>query len=99
MANEDVVQKLDTIIAILKLAHREEIEAARGAIRKNDTSAAVLDGARTWTPAGKLKTAVMKKTGAGATTFTERVSDLLQLGVLEKQGGGPTTQYKTTGLI
>jgi hypothetical protein len=95
----DTENGLDTLIALFKLAHREEIEAARTAIRADKVHAAILDGAKKWTPAGKLKTAVTKKTGKGGTTFADRVAELLETGALEKQGGGPTTEYRSTGLV
>jgi hypothetical protein len=62
MTNEDIARRLDTIIAILQLAHREEIESARTTIRSDKVKAAILDGAKTWTPAGKLTNAVKAKT-------------------------------------
>jgi hypothetical protein len=97
--NEDVIERLDKIAAILKLAHRDAIESARKTIRADKVNAAILDGSKKWTPSGKLKTAVSKKAGTSGTTYADRIAELLELGVLEKQGGGPTTQYKTTGLI
>lgn len=97
--NEDVIERLDRLAAIMQLAFREQIDSASAAIRADKVNAAILDGARRLTPSGKLKAAVMKKTGTGSSTFNERVADLLSVGVLEKQGGGPTTQYRVTGLI
>ena len=52
-----------------------------------------------WTPSGKLSSAITKKTKTGTSTFKSRVADLLDGGLLEKRGGGPTTEYKATGLI
>lgn len=71
----------------------------RISIRADKANAAILDGSKKLTPAAKLKTAVMKKTSIGASTFSERVAALIELGLLEKQGAGPATQYKATGLI
>lgn len=99
MENDEVGKKLDTIISILQIAHRTEIEGTRASIREDKVNAAILDATKKLTPAGKLKTAVMKKTGTGASTFNARIAELLDLGVLEKEGGGPTTQYRATGLI
>jgi hypothetical protein len=96
---DELVERLDRVIRILQLAHGDAIDRARTRIRSDKVNAAILDGARKWTPAGKLKAAVTKKTGTGATTFAERVADLLDNGGLEKQGGGPTTEYRATGLI
>ena len=97
--DQDVANQVRELVALFKLAHRDEIDRARAAIRSDRVNAAVLDGAKKWTPAGKLRTAVAKKTGVGSTTFNERVAELLAAGVLEKDGGGPTTKYRATGLI
>lgn len=99
MTDPSVTRQLDTLIALLKLAHRDDIERARDAIRSDSINAAVLDGAKRWTAAARLKTVVMKKTRAGSTTVGDRIADLIAMGVLEKQGGGPTTEYRSTGLV
>jgi Fic family protein len=97
--DEDLVRRLDTIIAILQLAHRDEIESARATIRSDKVNTTILDGTKTWTPAGKLTSAVKAKTKQSPATINRRIADLLGLGVLEKQGGGPATEYRATGLI
>jgi hypothetical protein len=97
--NEDVIERLDRLAAIMQLAYREQIDASRAAIRADKVNEAILDGTKKWTAAGTLKTAVTKKTGKGGTTFADRVAELLESGALEKQGGGPTTQYRATGLV
>lgn len=99
MTNEDVVQRLDTVIAVLKLAHREEIEQARAAIRSDKVNAAILDGAGDWAAAGALTKSVARETKQSDRTVRGRVAELVEDGVLAKRGGGPTTEYKTTGLI
>jgi hypothetical protein len=99
MTNEDIGRRLDTIIAILQLAHQGEIESARATIRSDKVNSAILDGAKTWTPAGKLTRAVKGNTKQSSATINRRISDLIALGVLEKRGGGPATEYRSTGLI
>lgn len=97
--NDEVLKRLDTIVSILQLAYRDEIERARATIRGDKVNAAILDGAKGWTPAGKLANAVKVKTSQSPATINRRITDLLAVGVLEKQGGGPTTEYRSTGLI
>jgi Fic family protein len=99
MTNDDLARRLDTIIAILQLAHRDEIESARSTIRGDKVKAAILDGTKTWTPAGTLTSAVKAKTKQSSATINRRIAELLATGVLEKQGGGPATEYRSTGLI
>jgi Fic family protein len=99
MTNEDLARRLDTIIAILQLAHRDEIESARTTIRSDKVNAAILDNSKNWTPAGKLTSAVKTKTKQSSATINRRITDLIADGVLEKQGGGPATEYRSTGLL
>jgi hypothetical protein len=99
MSTDAVIERLDRLTAITRIAHADAIERAKVKIRSDKVNAAILDGAKKWTPAAKLKTAVTKKTGAGQTTFSARVADLLDGALLEKRGGGATTEYRATGLI
>lgn len=99
MTNDDLVARLDTIIGILRLVHRESLEGARTEIRGDRVNAAILDEAKEWTSGGKLISAVKAKTKQSDRTINRRISDLLASGILEKQGGGPTTRYRSTGLI
>ena len=99
MNTDEVVERLDRLTALMRIAHADAIERTRGKVRSDKLNAAILDGTRKWTPAGKLRTTVLKKTGSGASTFGYRVAELLDAGLLEKRGGGPTTEYRTTGLI
>lgn len=99
MTNEDIARRLDTIIAILQLANREQIESARTTIRSNRVNAAILDGCKRWTPAGKLTNAVQAKTKQSYSTINRRITELLAAGVLEKQGGARATEYRSTGLV
>jgi hypothetical protein len=98
MTNE-VVERLDQIAAILRLAHRDAIERTRTAIRSDKVNAAILDGSTKWIAAGKLQAAVVSKTKTSSRTVQFRIADLLVDGLLEKRGGGPTTEYKASGLI
>jgi hypothetical protein len=97
--NEDVIERLDRLAAIMQLAYREQIDASRAAIRSDKVNAAILDSTKKLTPAAKLKATVMKKTGTGSSTFSDRVAALVELGLVEKEGGGKTTAYRVTGLI
>ena len=99
MTDEDIGRRLDTIIAILQLAHRDAIENARTAIREDNVNAAILDAATKWTPAGKLTQAVKQKTKQSSATIGRRLARLVDQGVLEKSGGGPTTAYRATGVV
>ena len=99
MADTETARQLETVIAILKLAHRTEIEDARTSIRADKVSAAILDTTADWTPAGKLKTAVIAKTKQSKPTVERRIADLVEQGVLERRGAGSASSYRRTGVI
>jgi hypothetical protein len=98
-SNEDVIAGLDRIAAILKLALRDEIEQSRTQIRSDKVNAAILDAAKRWVGARAMQAKVAAKTKASTRTIQERIAELLVAGVLDKRGGGPTTEYRASGLI
>lgn len=98
-SNDDIAARLDRIAAILQLAHREAIEGARTSIRSDPVNAAILDATTKLTPAGKVTAEVKRKTGQSPATIARRIATLIEQGAVEKQGAGPATQYRATGLI
>lgn len=100
MENDDrISQQLDTVISILRIAHRDEIMRTRERIRDDKVNAAILELTGDWIPAGKLKTGVMKKAKQSKPTVERRIASLLEEGVIEKQGAGGHVSYRSTGLI
>jgi|SRR5450759_307968 len=99
MSDAEIVARLDTLIAITRLAHADRIDEVRNATRADPINAAILDMAVDWTAAGELKGSVAKALDQSDRTVARRVSDLLADGLLEQQGAGPSTKYRATGLI
>lgn len=99
MDNDAVVERLDRILSLLRVAHADKIGELRNTIRGHAVDAALLDGALDWTPAGDLRRSVAKKADQTERNVNNRIGDLLALGVLEKQGAGRATCYRSTGLI
>ena len=98
MNNDDIGHKLDAIAAILKLVHYEQLDAARKRIRADKIYDTILDSTKDWTAAAKVQAAATKK-GAARSTTSRKIVELIELGLLEKKGGGNTIEYRTTGLI
>ncbi|HVS28105.1 MAG TPA: hypothetical protein VHE14_01020, partial [Solirubrobacteraceae bacterium] len=91
--------RLDKIMAILQLAHYDSMDAARARIRADKTNATILGLATKESRAGTLIKAVKQKTAESESTIQRRIAMLVDLGALERLGGGPTTAYKATGLV
>lgn len=99
MGNSEITDRLDTIIALIKLAHRESLASVRQDLM-DDVSGAVLDAtAGGPVGAGSLKTKVAKATGQSEKTVQRRIAELVALGALAKDGAGPSVTYRSTGLI
>lgn len=98
-SNEDILERLNKLVAIQQLVHREALENARTSIRSDKVNAAILDATTKLTPAGKVVAEVKRRTGQSPATINRRIASLMELGVVERQGGGPATQYRSTGLI
>lgn len=99
MADGDIVRRLDRLIGILELAHRDDIQRAREAIGADKTYAAILALTTTETPAGALNKAVQQKTKQSPKTVQRRIADLIEIGAVERIGAGGSIKYQATGLI
>jgi len=101
MADEEVLRRLDKVIAILQLAHHEDIEQGRARILADDLNAAILDAAAKKTPSGQLLKAAQRsaKGTPSKATVQRRIAALVDQGALERSGAGPSTAYEATGLV
>jgi hypothetical protein len=95
-----IEQKLDLLIALLRIAHRGPIVGAREQLRADKTSWAVLREARgDWVEAGNLKKKVSVVSGASNPTIVRRIAELVEIGALERAGAGGHVRYRTTALF
>jgi hypothetical protein len=99
MRDDVLVERLDKLIAITQLVHKDAIDRARERIFGDAANRAILESSTDWVPAGRLQAGVMKATGQSQPTVKRRIADLVANGVLAKQGGGGNVSYKATGLI
>jgi Fic family protein len=98
-AEEEILARLDKLVAIQQLVHRDALERARASIRSDKVNTAILDATAKLTPAGNVLNEVRLKTGQSPATINRRISALMDLGLVERHGGGPATQYRSTGLV
>lgn len=100
MTDQAVIQRLDTIIAILRFAHSDAIGRVRDETRKDAVNASILDlTANGFVPIGQLKKSAGKSSGQSERTVQRRIGELLDLGALEVDGGGKAAMYRSTGLL
>lgn len=99
MAEAEITERLDRLIAILELVHRDEIRSAREEIRADATNALILDLAAEGISAKEMTEAVQKRTSQSLKTVQRRIADLVAARALERTGASASTRYKTTGLV
>lgn len=101
MSDADIVRRLDRLIGIMELAHRDDIEKARAAVRADPANAMILEvtAGDEPTPAAAVTSAVVKATDQSSRSAARRISALVEIRAIEKIGAGPQTAYRATGLI
>jgi hypothetical protein len=97
--DEATNNRLDRIIAILRVAHADKIDALRSTVRTHPVDAAILDATEDWMAGGDLRRSIAKESGQTERNVTNRIAALITLGALEKRGDGRATTYRSTGLL
>ncbi len=94
-----IENKLDLLISLFRIAHDEPLKAEREAILAEPVSKAILAASDEWVEAGKLKALVVKKAKVSMPTVSRRLAELVERGLITREGGGGKVSYRTTGLI
>jgi DNA-binding transcriptional ArsR family regulator len=98
--DQELADKLDTIIGLLNLAFAEPIQRARDAVMRDPVKAAVIDAIGSGPmDAGALQSAVRTATGQSDRTVSRRLAELLAQGMVMRSGTGPKGQYRLSGLM
>jgi Fic family protein len=92
-------EKLDLLISLLRIAHREPLQSEHDAVLTDPISKAILDESGGWVSAGELQKAVAQKAKTSVPTVKRRIAELVERGLLKRVGGGAHVEYRTTGLI
>lgn len=95
---KDVVDRLDQLISLWKLANRDTIKKIKKEIEKDPVSKKILelsDGTREY---GALVEEVAKVTGKSTRTVERRISDLVEMSVIRSVRKGKQVFYEKTGL-
>jgi Fic family protein len=97
---QEIVERLDRLMTLLEVALAPQLEQGREAVRKDPVDASILDlTAGKWIPTAKLQMQVEAKTETKDRTIRDHIKVLVERGFLQSQGGGRSTQYRSTGVI
>jgi len=98
-AHEEITERLDLILATLRLAFASELGAARDAYRSDRVNAAILDATEAWTASTDIQRQAAKTADAGTSTVRARLPELVQAGLLQARGTERRMEYRRSGLI
>lgn len=100
VAEEEVLERLDRIAALLEIGFAEQIDTARTELRSDPIVATILDLIRDgWMTSGDIKRAVGKSANVSEKTVQRCLGTLATRGVIRGRGTGPSLSYRTAGLI
>lgn len=96
---DEVLQRLDTVIQLLKLGVAEELADVGERLRQDAAHAAILslcaDG---WVSSSRIQEVVSKQAKVTDRTVRNRLTELVEAGVVQRRGTSPP-EYRGTGLV
>lgn len=92
-------EKLDLLISLLRIAHRDPLQAERDAILADPISRSILGLTTDWISAGALQKSVAQNAKTSVPTVKRRIAELVERGLLKRAGAGAHIEYRATGLI
>ena len=98
---EQVIERLDAMLAVLQLAHRDAIERAAAELRADEINDAILEiCADEWVGAGEIKQRVRTAVASASDKAVQRrLAQLVARRAIQRRGAAQTTAYRSLGLV
>lgn len=97
MNDEDVIERLDTIITLLSLEKREMLQAELEEL--DDAHIDILRQTETWTEPSEFKDELAEEHEVSTRTIENKVADLVDSALLNSKGNAPATEYKRASVF
>lgn len=98
--HDDLIERLDQVIALLKLGFSGQLEALQAELREDPVALGILDSLRNGPMAsGELKRSVSQSANVSEKTVQRSMSELVGRGLLLAKGGGRSITYQLSGVI
>jgi hypothetical protein len=99
-ADEEVLDRLDRIIALLEVGFAQQIDRARSELRSDPVVAAVLELiADRWISSGELKRTVGQSVKVSEKTVQRSLAMLAGRGAIRGRGAGAGLSYRSAGIL
>jgi hypothetical protein len=99
MAEQEILDRLDLILATLRLAFKPQLDEAKAKIRADKVSAAILDETDDWIASPELQKRVAASAETSTRTVLNRLPELVAERILSVRGTERKAEYRRTGLI
>ena len=96
---QQVVSRLDQVIALLKLANQGVIEQAWKEITKDEVSRRLIDSSDGTLESGELQNRVAQASKKSTRTVRDRISELVRLGALRPIRRGNKVYYQKSDIF
>ena len=97
---KDVVDRLDRLIHLVKLAYSEEYEKINTKLKQDEVYRKIINLTRGGEMSyAKLVSEVLKATPYKQRTIQSRISDLTEMKILERRREGKTVYYSYTNIL
>jgi Fic family protein len=99
-ATNALIERMDRIVAILKLAHAESLARTRERLHADTAKKAILEVVgEDWQGTKSVQERAAKTAGASERTIREHLGELVALGVLDRRGEARNTEYRSSGIV
>jgi hypothetical protein len=98
--SEDIIERLDTLIATVRLAWHDELDLQRDRVLEDPVDAALLDAAAgSWVRSGDLQRRVAKARRVSDRAIRTHLASLVTEGLMKQRGDSRAREYRATGVV
>lgn len=97
-SNDEIVERLDKLIALMSIAYSDQIETLRAEVKQGDRGKVLDSCPADWTPAAAARAAA-KKAGVSEANFKAKIAELVEMGHVERRGATKSVEYRRRGVI
>lgn len=99
-AEDEIVERLDRLVTLTKIAFAESIDRVREEIRADPVASAILEAAKDeWVISGDLQRSVSRGAKVSGRTVLRSLTSLTDRGLLHTRGGGRSTSSRASGVL
>lgn len=98
--DHEVIERLDRLITLVRIAFAEPIARVREEVRADPVAMAIFEAAREeWVNSGDLQRSVSRSANVSPRTVLRSLTSLTDRGLLRARGSGRSTSYRSSEVV